>query len=66
MKENEISVVQYYLEVLEQGVDTKELAEKYAALNTKYKRLKVTTNKKIERIEEELKVSVKAHQEAMK
>ena len=66
MKENEISVVQYYLEVLEQGVDTKELAEKYAALNTKYKRLKVTTAKKIERIEEELKVSVKAHQEAMK
>ena len=66
MKENEISVVQYYLEVLERGVDTKELAEKYAALNTKYKRLKVTTNKKIERIEEELKVSAKAHQEAMK
>ena len=61
MKDNELSVVNYYLQVLEQGVDTKELAQKYAALDTKYKKLKVTSAKKITRIEEELKVTTKAH-----
>lgn len=66
MKDNELSVVNYYLEVLESGIDTKELAKNYAALNTKYNKLKVKSAKKIAQIEEELEASTKGLQKALK
>ena len=66
MKDNELSVVNYYLEVLESGIDTKELAKNYAALNTKYNKLKVKSAKKIAQIEEELEASNKGLQNALK
>ena len=66
MKDNELSVVNYYLEVLESGIDTKELAKNYAALNTKYNKLKVKSAKKIAQIEEELEASTKGLQNALK
>lgn len=53
--ENEVSIAEWYLAVMEQGVDTKEIVKEHAELQIKYEKLKETTSNKIEKLEKELK-----------
>ena len=53
--ENEVSIAEWYLAVMEQGVDTKEIVKEHAELQNKYEKLKETTSNKIEKLEKELK-----------
>ena len=50
-----MSIAEWYLAVMEQGVDTKEIVKEHAELQNKYEKLKETTSNKIEKLEKELK-----------
>ena len=53
IQENELSVVRWYLEILEGGVDTKELVKEHAELRKEYQQLIRKTTKKINSLESE-------------
>ena len=46
--ENELSIVQWYLEIMEGGSDTKQIVLEFAKLKREYKVLEQETSKKIE------------------
>ena len=52
--EEELSTVNWYIEVMEHGIDTKDIAKEYALLKKEHKVLKTTQSKKIKRLEEKL------------
>lgn len=52
--ENELSIVEWYLDVLEQGIDTKEIIVEYTKLKKKHKRLQDTSAFKIKKLEQTL------------
>ena len=46
--ENELSIVQWYLEIMEGGSDTKQIVLEFAKLKREYKVLEQETSRKIE------------------
>ena len=52
--EEELSSVDWYIEVMEHGVDTKNIAKEYALLKKEHIVLKTTQSKKIKKLEEKL------------
>ena len=54
MRDNELDIVKYYIQVLEAGVDTKELSKAHGTLIEKYAKLKRKSAKKINKMETEL------------
>ena len=52
--ENEVSLVNWYLAVMEDGLDTKEITAKYYLLRDEHQKLKSWTTKRIKSLEKEL------------
>lgn len=63
--ENEASIAMWYLAVMEQGVDTKEIVKEHAELQKKYDKLKSKTSHLIEKLENELKKTKKDLKDAL-
>lgn len=53
--ESEISVVNWYMETMEQGIDTKEIVQEYAILKRQFAHMEATQNRKIKKLESKLK-----------
>ena len=49
--QDELLIVKWYLEVMEQGVDSKEVIREYAILKKKHKILEDTTSRKIKKLQ---------------
>ena len=53
--ESELSIVNWYLETMEEGVDSKEIVKEYSYLKKKLKKMEYETSKKIKKLESSLK-----------
>ena len=53
--ESEISVINWYMETMEQGIDTKEIVQEYAILKRQFAHMEAMQNKKIKKLESKLK-----------
>ena len=51
---NEVSIINWYLDIYEDGGDTKEVIEQYAILKNEHKRLKIYSTRKIKKLENNL------------
>lgn len=51
--ESESDVVKWYLKIMEQGVDTKEVVKSHAILKDKHAELERTTTKQINKLEKD-------------
>ena len=49
--EQEAELVSWYVEIMEQGIDTKQLLKEYTELKRKHRSLTETSTKQIERLE---------------
>ena len=47
----ELETVKWYIEVLESGIDTKDIQKEYTILKKKFKHLSETSSKKIKKLE---------------
>ena len=47
MLNNKLSILNWYLEIMEEGIDTKEVTQKYLELKKKHNKLIKTTDSKI-------------------
>ena len=63
--ENETDIVKWYLEVMEDGVDTRELVEKYADLKKEHKTLKKYSESNIKKLTSKNKQLTKKLNDAM-
>ena len=50
MLENGLEIVNWYMDVMEKGVDTKEIVKNYAILTKEHKILKKESSKKIKKL----------------
>ena len=50
---NEISIVNWYLDVMEEGIDSKQVMQEYAMLKKTHKAMETKLTKKITKIENE-------------
>lgn len=48
--EEDLKVVQWYMEVLERGIDTKDVIQEFTALQSDHKKLKKSTSSQIEKL----------------
>ena len=64
--ENEIDIVKWYLAVMEDGIDTREVVEKYADLKKEHKILKKTSESSIKKLTSQNKKLTKRINDAMK
>ena len=64
--ENEIDIVKWYLAVMEDGIDTREVVEKYADLKKEHKILKKTSESSIKKLTSQNKKLAKRINDAMK
>ena len=53
--ESEISVINWCMETMEQGIDTKEIVQEYAILKRQFAHMEATQNRKIKKLESKLK-----------
>ena len=51
---NEVNIINWYLDIYEDGGDTKEVIEQYAILKNEHKRLKIYSTRKIKKLENNL------------
>ena len=63
--QDELLIVKWYLEVMEQGVDSKEVIREYAILKKKHKILEDTTSRKIKKLQESLKKTKAGYLDAL-
>ena len=49
--ESETEIVAWYLKVMEEGVDTKEIVKEYSILKKKHKHLSETSSRRIKKLE---------------
>lgn len=66
MLENELQIVKWYLHVVEDNVDTKEIVKEYGELSQEYKAYQKRTQAQIERLTNEKRRLTGKYQEAMK
>ena len=64
--ENEIDIVKWYLAVMEDGIDTREVVEKYADLKKEHTILKKTSESSIKKLTSQNKKLTKRINDAMK
>ena len=50
---NEISIVNWYLDVMEEGIDSKQVMQEYAMLKKTHKAMETKMTKKITKLENE-------------
>ena len=48
--EEDLKVVQWYMEVFESGIDTKDVCKEFTALQSEHKKLKKSTSSQIEKL----------------
>ena len=51
---NEVNIINWYLDIYEDGGDTKEVIEQYAILKNEHKKLKIYSTRKIKKLENNL------------
>ena len=52
--ESEIQIIKWYMETMEEGIDTKEIVQEYAILKRQHAHMQATQNKKIKKLERKL------------